>query len=67
MEGHGLYRIKNGWRNGEASAILGSRSGLTVEISEHDYRDLGYRPAFDDLPWRESDEAETVRVIGQKL
>ena len=54
MDGKGLYRVKDGWKEGEDSAVLGSaaRERLTVEISEHDYRELGYTPAFDELPWK---------------
>jgi hypothetical protein len=50
--GNGLFRIKDGWREGEDSAVLGSQGGIYVEISEHDYREQGYAPLFDDLPWR---------------
>jgi hypothetical protein len=49
---NGLYRIKDGWKNGKDSAILGSEAGVYVEISEHSYREQQYAPRFDDLPWR---------------
>ena len=49
----GLYRIKDGWTDAEDSAVLGSLDGLKVEISEHSYRELGHRPPFDDLEWRD--------------
>jgi hypothetical protein len=48
----GLYRVKDGWRDGEDSAVVGSRQGLKVEITERDYRDLGFAPAFDELKWK---------------
>jgi hypothetical protein len=45
-----LFRIKDGWREGEDSAVLASQAGIYVEISERDYRE-GYAPLFDDLRW----------------
>jgi|KBSMisStandDraft_5_1062788.scaffolds.fasta_scaffold442001_2 hypothetical protein len=49
----GLYRIKQGWSEGEDSAVLGSPDGLKVEISEHSYRELKHPPPFDELEWRD--------------
>jgi len=49
---NGLFRIKDGWREGEDSAVLGSQAGIYVEISERDYREQGYAPLFDELRWR---------------
>jgi hypothetical protein len=49
-------------RDDEDSAVLGSEGGVvTIEISERDYRNLGYRPLFDDLPW-----VDTRRVTRAK-
>jgi len=57
----GLYRIQEGWREGEDSAVLGSdRHAFKVEISEKDYRSLGYRPEFDALEWE--DRATVMRA-----
>lgn len=47
---NGLYRIKDDWRDGEDSVVLGSK--VYVEIPESNYRDQGYEPLFDELPWR---------------
>jgi hypothetical protein len=63
MDGRGLYRIKDGWHQGEDSVVLGSDSGLTVEISEHDYRSLGYKPALDDLAWGATVRRRTSHTI----
>jgi hypothetical protein len=54
MTGQGLYRTKDGWFPGEDSVLLGSKGGLNVEITARDYRDLGYQPEFEDLPWEHS-------------
>ncbi len=48
---NGLYGIKHGWWEGEDSAVLGSHV-FYVEIPESNYRDQGYAPSFDELPWR---------------
>ena len=49
--GQGIYRVKDGWRPGEDSAVLGSKRDLKVEISARDYERLGYAPLLENLEW----------------
>ena len=50
--GEGHYRIKGGF-GGENSVCLRYPDGKELEISESQYRDMGFRPLFEQLDWRD--------------
>jgi len=50
----GLYRIPMGW--GDQHSVLVDYGSERLEISESRYRENGYRPRFDELPWQDEDE-----------
>jgi hypothetical protein len=50
-EGKGLHRTRGTAGRGD-TAFVKDRS-ISFDIYERMYRDRGYVPAFDELPWRE--------------
>ena len=52
MKVRGLYRTKNG-RATPDTVRCHNIGKEFFELSEHNYRVLGYEPQFDELPWKE--------------
>ena len=47
----GLYRINGGWKS--MHSVVVALGGERYEVAEFRYRQNGYLPDFDRLPWRE--------------
>lgn len=48
-EPRGVYRTQG--ENGKPNTVLLESGTLGFDIPEQEYRDSGYKPSFDDLPW----------------
>lgn len=48
-EPRGVYRTQG--ENGKPNTVLLESGTLGFDITEQEYRDNGYQPAFEDLPW----------------
>jgi hypothetical protein len=52
MRSLGIYRTKNGWATADTATV--SNDGKErFDVSEHNYKLLGYEPPFETLPWIE--------------
>ena len=52
MEPRGIYRERNGWGN-QHSAHVKYDEHQELDVSEDRYRERGYQPSFDKLPWKD--------------
>ena len=52
MEPRGLYRERNGWGN-QHSARVKYDEHQELDLPEDRYRERGYQPPFNELPWRD--------------
>jgi hypothetical protein len=52
MEPRGIYRERKGWDN-QDSARVKYDERQELDLSEDRYRERGYRPPFDQLPWKD--------------
>lgn len=48
----GIVRVRNGWAN-QHSVIVLYDDGKEQEVPETRYREAGYSPRFEQLPWRD--------------
>jgi hypothetical protein len=55
MDPRGIYRKRNGWGD-QHSAHVKYDERQELDISESRYRERGYKPPFDKLPWKEEIE-----------
>ena len=55
-EPRGVYKTQG--ENGKPNTVTMEIGTIGVEISEQEYRDNKYDPAFDDLPWGDEYHAE---------
>lgn len=61
-QARGLYRTRGvGGLPNDARVSDGT---IAMDIPEQRYRDNGYEPPFDDLPWKEDYEAAQARKGG---
>jgi hypothetical protein len=51
MEPRGIYRERNGWGT-QHSAHVKYDEHQELDVSEDRYRERGYQPPFDQLPWK---------------
>jgi hypothetical protein len=52
MKPKGLFRERNGW--GEQHSVrVKYDERQELDLSEDRYRDRGYQPPFDELPWKD--------------
>ena len=49
MEPRGLYRERNGWGNQHSARVKYDEH----QLPEDRYRERGYQPPFNELPWRD--------------
>ena len=61
-DGTGKYRVRGA--GGKCDTAFVKDRSISFNIDERLYRDRGYAPAFDDLPWQNSDAQESDRPIG---
>jgi hypothetical protein len=59
MEPRGIYRERKGWGN-QDSARVKYDERQELDLSEDRYRERGYRPPFDQLPWKEEGAADNA-------
>lgn len=52
MEPRGIYRERNGWGN-QHSVHVKYDEGQELDMAEDRYRARGYKPPFDELPWKD--------------
>ena len=52
MEARGIYRERQGWGT-QHSVHVQYDEGEELDMPEDRYRDRGYRPPFDELPWKD--------------
>ena len=52
MEPRGIYRERYGWGN-QHSAHVKYDEHQELDVSEDRYRERGYQPPFDKLPWKD--------------
>ena len=50
VEPRGIYRERNGWGN-QHSARVKYDEHQELDLAEDRYRERGYQPPFDELPW----------------
>jgi hypothetical protein len=53
----GVYRIRDGWVT-QHSVLVDFGTSTLKEVSESQYRDEGYQPPFEQLPWKMEDEGD---------
>jgi hypothetical protein len=51
--------VRNGWAD-QHSAVAKYDDGSVLEMPEDEYRALGYKPPFDDLPWKDQEDDAPV-------
>lgn len=51
MNGTGLYRMRGA--NGSSHTAFVTDRSISFDIDEKLYRWRGYKPAFDELPWKD--------------
>jgi hypothetical protein len=51
MAPRGVYRERNGW--GTQDSVFVDYGTAQMDISAEKYRQEGYQPPFEELPWRE--------------
>ncbi len=49
----GIYRYKNPAPLEADAQVQDVHGGSDMPLSESEYRERGYEPSFDDLPWRD--------------
>jgi hypothetical protein len=59
MEPRGIYREQKGWGN-QDSARVQYDERQELDLSEDRYRERGYHPPFDQLPWKEEAAADNA-------
>jgi hypothetical protein len=59
MATRGIRRVRNGWAD-QHSAVAKYDDGSVLEMPEDEYRALGYKPPFDDLPWKDQEDDAPV-------
>ena len=47
----GVYRERNEWRNGQNSVVVNYGTSH-FDVTEDKYREDGYQPPFEELPWK---------------
>jgi hypothetical protein len=62
MEPRGIYRERNGWGD-QHSARVKYDEHQELDISESRYRERGYKPSFDELPWKEETENGGAQLL----
>ncbi len=55
MEPRGVYRERNGWGDQHSARVIYDEH-QELDMSEGRYRERGYKPPFDELPWKEETE-----------
>lgn len=65
-QSRGLYREKEGWGSQDSARITDDTIGM--DVSEAQYRERGYQPPFDKLPWKhEYDTAQKNKADPNQL
>ena len=55
MEPRGIYRERNGWGD-QHSVRVRYDEHQELDLAESRYRERGYKPNFDELPWNNETE-----------
>ncbi len=55
MKPHGIYRERKGF--GDQDSALVDYGNTRLDVPEDRYRESGYEPPFDKLPWKKDYEA----------
>lgn len=55
----GLYRVRDGWVT-QHSVLVDVGDSTPKEMSESQYREKGYQPPFEQLPWKMEDEGDVA-------
>ena len=63
MEPRGIYRERNGWGN-QHSARVKYDEHQELDLPEDRYRERGYQPPFNELPWRDEAANDAQRLLG---
>jgi hypothetical protein len=63
MEPRGVYRERNGWGTQHCARVKYDEA-QELDVSEERYRDRGYLPPFEQLPWK--DELANDNVSGSR-
>jgi hypothetical protein len=58
-QARGIYREKGGWGPQDSAHVTDGT--LTMDVSEAKYRESGYQPPFEKLPWKPEYEASQKR------
>jgi hypothetical protein len=68
MEPRGIHRERNGWSNHEHSARVRYDEHQELDVSERLYRERGYHPPFEELPWLDetANNASRQQRFGQE-
>ena len=61
----GLYKVKMGFVTQHSVRMMFEPYG-PFEVAEDHYRQEGYEPEFDTLPWRHEQEASALAAIGER-
>ena len=51
MAPRGVYRERNEWGNGQNSVVVNYGTSH-FDVTEDKYREDGYQPPFEELPWK---------------
>jgi hypothetical protein len=55
----GLYRVRDGWVT-QHSVLVDVGDSTPKEMPESQYREKGYQPSFEQLPWKMEDEGDAA-------
>jgi len=55
----GLYRVRDGWVT-QHSVLVEVDDSTPKEMPERQYREKGYQPPFEQLPWKMEDEGDAA-------
>ena len=65
MKPKGLFRERNGW--GEQHSVrVKYDERQELDLPEDRYRDRGYQPPFDELPWKDDHANDALSTKDQK-
>jgi hypothetical protein len=56
---HGLCRVRDGWVT-QHSVLVDVGELIPKEMPESRYREKGYQPPFEQLPWKMEDEGDAA-------
>jgi hypothetical protein len=65
MSAQGIYRKRDGW-NDQHSVRVKYDGTVELEVPEKFYKEKGWQPLFDELPWAGENAEEKQKIEGSE-